>query len=125
MEHFDSAVIGSGQAGGPLARAFAQAGCKTALIEGQHVGGSCINEGCTPTKMMVASAREEQVLKLIEAGYSNQEIAAQLVISIPTVKRHISNIYAKLGVKSRTQAVSLGRDVAMQRLHKFDKSSNS
>jgi pyruvate/2-oxoglutarate dehydrogenase complex dihydrolipoamide dehydrogenase (E3) component len=56
-EQFDAAVIGSGQAGGPLARAFAQAGWKTVLVEGQHVGGSCINEGCTPTKTMVASAR--------------------------------------------------------------------
>jgi len=56
-EHFDAAVIGSGQAGGPLARAFARAGWKTVLVEGKHVGGSCINEGCTPTKTMVASAR--------------------------------------------------------------------
>ena len=49
--------------------------------------------------------RELEVLKLIEAGYSNQEIAAELVISMPTVKRHISNIYTKLGTSSRTQAV--------------------
>lgn len=39
-------VIGSGQAGGPLAMAFANAGKKTALIEEVHVGGTCINEGC-------------------------------------------------------------------------------
>jgi len=59
------------------------------------------------------SARELEVLKLIEAGCSNQEIAAQLVISIPTVKRHISNIYAKLGATSRTQAVALGRELRL------------
>jgi LuxR family maltose regulon positive regulatory protein len=59
------------------------------------------------------SAREMEVLKLIEAGHSNQEIAARLVISMPTVKRHISNIYAKLGAKSRTQAVSLGRELRL------------
>jgi LuxR family maltose regulon positive regulatory protein len=53
--------------------------------------------------------RELEVLRLIAAGQSNQAIAANLVISITTVKRHISNLYAKLGVKSRTQAVSLGR----------------
>jgi LuxR family maltose regulon positive regulatory protein len=57
------------------------------------------------------TTREVEVLKLIEAGRSNQEIAEQLVISIPTVKRHISNIYAKLGVKSRTQAVSIGKEL--------------
>ncbi|HJT00277.1 MAG TPA: mercuric reductase [Terriglobales bacterium] len=57
MERFDAIVIGSGQAGTPLSLALAEAGRKTALIERQHVGGTCINEGCTPTKTMVASAR--------------------------------------------------------------------
>jgi len=55
--HYDAIVIGSGQAGGPLSTALAQAGQHTALIERVHVGGCCINEGCTPTKTMVASAR--------------------------------------------------------------------
>lgn len=50
-------MIGAGQAGGPLASALARAGRKTALIERKHVGGTCVNEGCTPTKTMVASGR--------------------------------------------------------------------
>src|SRR5579859_2404768 len=54
---FDAIVIGAGQAGGPLSTALARAGWKTAIIERVHVGGTCINEGCTPTKTMVASAR--------------------------------------------------------------------
>src|SRR5258708_4318899 len=54
---YDAIVIGAGQAGGPLSTALARAGKKTALIECEHVGGTCINEGCTPTKTMVASAR--------------------------------------------------------------------
>src|SRR5882672_2839352 len=54
---YDALVIGSGQGGGPLAGALAEAGRKTALIERTHIGGTCINEGCTPTKTMVASAR--------------------------------------------------------------------
>src|SRR5450759_2591178 len=54
---YDAIVIGAGQAGGPLSTALAQAGRKTAIIERVHVGGTCINEGCTPTKTMVASAR--------------------------------------------------------------------
>jgi pyruvate/2-oxoglutarate dehydrogenase complex dihydrolipoamide dehydrogenase (E3) component len=54
---YDAIVIGAGQAGGPLSTALARAGWKTAIIEREHVGGTCINEGCTPTKTMVASAR--------------------------------------------------------------------
>jgi pyruvate/2-oxoglutarate dehydrogenase complex dihydrolipoamide dehydrogenase (E3) component len=54
---YDAIVIGAGQGGGPLATALAGAGWKTALIEQEHVGGTCVNEGCTPTKTMVASAR--------------------------------------------------------------------
>ncbi len=57
VETFDAVVIGSGQGGNPLAGALAAAGKKTALIERQDVGGTCINSGCTPTKTMVASAR--------------------------------------------------------------------
>src|SRR5213078_280667 len=56
-QHYDAIVIGAGQSGGPLSTALAEAGWKTALIEREHVGGTCINEGCTPTKTMVASAR--------------------------------------------------------------------
>jgi len=56
-ERYDAIVIGSGQAAGQLSRALAGSGRKTALIEREHVGGTCVNEGCTPTKTMVASAR--------------------------------------------------------------------
>src|ERR1044072_9956980 len=56
-EQFDAIIIGAGQAGVPLAGAFARSGRKTAIVEREHVGGTCINEGCTPTKTMVASAR--------------------------------------------------------------------
>jgi pyruvate/2-oxoglutarate dehydrogenase complex dihydrolipoamide dehydrogenase (E3) component len=55
--HYDVTIIGSGQAGSPLAEAFAGAGKRTALVEREHVGGTCVNVGCTPTKTMVASAR--------------------------------------------------------------------
>ena len=56
-QHYDAIVIGSGQGGTPLCQALANAGLHTALIEKIHVGGTCINEGCTPTKTMVASGR--------------------------------------------------------------------
>ncbi len=57
IERFDVIVIGAGQAGVPLTTALAGAGLEIALIEQKHVGGSCINWGCTPTKTMAASAR--------------------------------------------------------------------
>jgi pyruvate/2-oxoglutarate dehydrogenase complex dihydrolipoamide dehydrogenase (E3) component len=54
---YDAIIVGSGQGGNPLAGALANAGMRAALIERKHVGGTCINEGCTPTKTMIASAR--------------------------------------------------------------------
>jgi len=56
-DQYQAVVIGSGQGGNPLCKALAQAGMRTALVEREHVGGTCVNEGCTPTKTMVASAR--------------------------------------------------------------------
>ena len=57
------------------------------------------------------SNRELEILRLIGEGYTNQEIAEQLVITLHTVKKHSSNIYAKMGVSSRTQAVARGRQL--------------
>lgn len=56
-ETFDAIVLGTGQAGKPLAIALARGGWRVAIIERDAVGGSCVNFGCTPTKTMVASAR--------------------------------------------------------------------
>jgi pyruvate/2-oxoglutarate dehydrogenase complex dihydrolipoamide dehydrogenase (E3) component len=56
-DHYQAIVIGSGQGGNPLCLALATAGLRTALIERSHIGGTCINEGCTPTKTMIASGR--------------------------------------------------------------------
>lgn len=55
--HYDAIILGSGQGGTPLAKALANAGWRTALIERKYVGGTCVNTGCTPTKTMVGSAR--------------------------------------------------------------------
>jgi pyruvate/2-oxoglutarate dehydrogenase complex dihydrolipoamide dehydrogenase (E3) component len=56
-QQYDAIVVGSGQAGTPLSMALAGAGMRTVLVERKHVGGTCVNEGCTPTKTMVASGR--------------------------------------------------------------------
>jgi LuxR family maltose regulon positive regulatory protein len=65
-------------------------------------GGSALVEPLTP--------REQQVLRLLLAGASNQQIASELVISLATVKKHVSNLLGKLGVASRTQAIARARD---------------
>ncbi len=57
MPKYDAIVIGSGQGGNPLCQDLAERGWRVALIEKEHLGGSCINTGCTPTKTMVASAQ--------------------------------------------------------------------
>jgi pyruvate/2-oxoglutarate dehydrogenase complex dihydrolipoamide dehydrogenase (E3) component len=56
-QSYDAIIIGSGQGGTPLAHKLADLGWTVALIEKEHLGGSCINYGCTPTKTMLASAR--------------------------------------------------------------------
>jgi pyruvate/2-oxoglutarate dehydrogenase complex dihydrolipoamide dehydrogenase (E3) component len=60
---YDAIIIGSGQAGTPLSMALAQAGMRTVLIERSHVGGTCVNEGCTPTKTMIASGRAAYMVR--------------------------------------------------------------
>ncbi len=79
MEVFDVIIIGVGQAGNPLSTAFASAGKKTAIIEEKFVGGSCINYGCTPTKIMVASAeRAHMARENAELGILNGNVSVDL-----------------------------------------------
>ncbi len=63
MKHFDALIIGSGQGGTPLAKKLAKNGWKTALVEKNKVGGTCVNVGCTPTKTMIASAKTAYTVK--------------------------------------------------------------
>jgi pyruvate/2-oxoglutarate dehydrogenase complex dihydrolipoamide dehydrogenase (E3) component len=85
MKQFDAIVIGAGQAGVPLAKKLAKSGLKTALIEKRMVGGTCINDGCTPTKAMVASARMAYL-----AGRGHE-----LGIEIPSYKVNFEAIMAR------------------------------
>jgi pyruvate/2-oxoglutarate dehydrogenase complex dihydrolipoamide dehydrogenase (E3) component len=61
--HADVIVIGSGQAGVPLAARLAEAGRRVVLAEAAELGGTCVNNGCTPTKTMIASARAAHVAR--------------------------------------------------------------
>src|SRR5882762_11050243 len=81
--HYDAIVIGSGQAGTPLSQALAAGGMRTALVEREHVGGTCINEGCTPTKTMVASAR---VAYLARRGADYGVLTGELKIDLARVR---------------------------------------
>src|SRR4030081_1505239 len=56
MTSYDAIIIGTGQAGPPLARRLAASGMKVAIVERKLFGGTCVNTGCIPTKTMVASA---------------------------------------------------------------------
>ncbi|MEO6888435.1 MAG: LuxR C-terminal-related transcriptional regulator, partial [Ktedonobacteraceae bacterium] len=57
--------------------------------------------------------REQEVLRLLATGASNQEIAYTLVIELPTVKKHVSNLLGKLRASSRTQAISRARALSL------------
>jgi NarL family two-component system response regulator LiaR len=61
----------------------------------------------------VLTVREREVLRHVAIGESNQEIAEQLVLSLATVKRHVSNIFDKLQVSSRTQAAVRAREMRL------------
>src|SRR5262245_63347377 len=87
--HYDAIVIGSGQAGTPLSQALAAAGLRTALVEREHVGGTCINEGCTPTKTMVASAR---VAYLARRGPNYGVHTGELTIDMERVRKRKRDI---------------------------------
>jgi len=80
MEKFDAIIIGSGQGGTPLARKLAKKGMKTALIEKRLLGGTCINDGCTPTKSMIACAQVANTIKHSSAWgiYTKDDITIDL-----------------------------------------------
>ena len=88
-EDFAAVVIGSGQGGTPLCQELAKAGMRTALIEAKHVGGTCINEGCTPTKTMVASGR---VAYLARRGADYGVHTGELRIDMERVRRRKRDI---------------------------------
>ncbi|GAB3234580.1 mercuric reductase [Hymenobacter seoulensis] len=76
---FDALIIGSGQAGSPLATALADAGKKVAIIEKYLLGGSCINYGCSPVKAMLASAeRMQQISSAADYGVRTSQPKADL-----------------------------------------------
>jgi LuxR family transcriptional regulator, maltose regulon positive regulatory protein len=66
-----------------------------------------------PLMVEALTAREQEVLALLSAGCSNRDIAEKLVITLHAVKKHTGNIYGKLGVSSRTQAIVRARELSL------------
>jgi pyruvate/2-oxoglutarate dehydrogenase complex dihydrolipoamide dehydrogenase (E3) component len=79
MTEYDAIVIGTGQAGPPLARRLAGTGMKVAVIERDRFGGTCVNTGCTPTKTLVASAYAAHVARRgADYGFSAGEVKVDM-----------------------------------------------
>jgi pyruvate/2-oxoglutarate dehydrogenase complex dihydrolipoamide dehydrogenase (E3) component len=99
-QQYDAVVIGSGQGGTPLSIALADAGMRTALVEREHVGGTCINEGCTPTKTMVASGR---VAYLARRASDYGVLTGPVSVDLQKVRQRKRNIveYFRNGSQSR------------------------
>lgn len=112
---YDGIVIGAGQAGGPLATTLARAGWKVALIEREHIGGTCVNVGCTPTKTMVASARVAHLARRA-ADYGVQTGPVSVDMSIVRQrKREIVNDFRSGSEKSVNETPNL--DLLMGEAH--------
>ncbi|SMC44623.1 response regulator transcription factor [Pedobacter africanus] len=76
---------------------------QTVVVERPGAGQFCRNEA--ELEKLNLNRRELEVLELLARGYSNSDIADKLFLSLSTIKTHVSNLYAKMEVKSRTQAV--------------------
>lgn len=82
MQHFDAIIIGTGQAGPPLARQLADKGWKVAVAEGGLFGGSCVNYGCTPSKAMIGSAN---AIRAAQRGGDFGFKTGEVVVDFPAV----------------------------------------
>jgi pyruvate/2-oxoglutarate dehydrogenase complex dihydrolipoamide dehydrogenase (E3) component len=97
---YDAIVIGSGQGGTPLSTALAKAGLKTAIIERKHIGGTCVNVGCTPTKTMVASARVAYLAaRNADYGVHNGPVTVSMS-AVRRRKQEIIESFRSSGLKS-------------------------
>jgi LuxR family maltose regulon positive regulatory protein len=84
-----------------------------AFGDGQATGGRAAGTSLAPRLIEQLTSRELEVLGMLAAGRSNQGIASQLVISLDTVKKHVSHLLGKLGAANRTEAVARGRELGL------------
>lgn len=91
-KHYDAIVIGAGQAGPALTGRLNEAGMKTAVIERQHVGGTCVNVGCIPTKTFVGSARVAYLAR--QAHAFGIDVPGPVAVDMARVKARKDEIVA-------------------------------
>jgi LuxR family maltose regulon positive regulatory protein len=84
-----------------------------AFGDGHPAGGRAAADARVPRLIDQLTSRELEVLAMLAAGRSNQGIASQLVISLDTVKKHVSHLMGKLGAANRTEAVARGRELGL------------
>ena len=107
MNHYDVVIIGARQAALPLARKLADKGRSVAIAERKHLGGSCVNFGCTPTKAVVASARVAHLARR----------AGEFGISVPAVRADFPKYSGKATEEGETQGfIKLIADIRDKRL---------
>jgi dimethylhistidine N-methyltransferase len=114
MDEVDAIVIGSGQAGPFLAAKLAAAGRRTVLIEREHLGGTCVNDGCIPTKTLVASARAAWVAR--NASDWGVHIDGAVRVDMSAVKQRKDRVVAQ-SVASLTQWLSSLPNLRVVRAH--------
>ena len=93
-ESFDAIVIGTGQAGPALAVRLAQTGRKTAILERNRFGGTCVNTGCIPTKTLIASARAAYVAR--RAADFGVAIDGAIRVDMPRARSIRTSVYAQV-----------------------------
>lgn len=89
----DALIIGSGQAGNPLAKALAEAGQKVILVEEAQLGGSCLNYGCVPTKTLLASATRAHLVRT--ASSLGVRVGGEVQVDMPAVLARKEKLLAK------------------------------
>src|SRR5262245_6402739 len=98
MTRFDDIVVGTGQSGPSLAARLAAAGRKVAVVERKRFGGTCVNNGCIPTKALVASARAAWVAR--HAADWGVRVAGEVAVDMKRVKARKDEI-----VRASTEGV--------------------
>src|SRR5262252_11223599 len=99
---YDAIIIGAGQAGDPLCYDLADRGWKVALIEQDHLGGTCINTGCTPTKTMVACAQVAHYARsAAKWGVRANDVGVDLPRVIAIKDRIVGQFRSRLDQKAR------------------------
>jgi pyruvate/2-oxoglutarate dehydrogenase complex dihydrolipoamide dehydrogenase (E3) component len=111
---YDAIIIGSGQAGPSLAVRLANAGMATAFIEREHIGGTCVNDGCIPTKTLIASARAAHIAR--RAADYGVRIDSAIRVDMQAVKARKDAVVAE-SIASLTSWLQNTKKLEMVRGH--------